>query len=326
MKTKVFCTSTGCLEYAPERYQKMGIGIIRIRVLFEGKEYLEGVDLDPVEFYEKLEKLEDPKKNLPKTAMPTRAEIMAHFDKAIEEGYDEAIVIAISAYLGGTYNLIRMVGEEYADRLKVTVIDSKITCFGEGLLAVKAQPGARKNELRGVQDGALKACVMQVAEKGKEMVNAGLPTDRIVKEIHWMMQHQEFLGVDGKLDYLIYNGRLKGGKAFFGKMLSVCPVVHFSREGECCALCSVRTPKKALHKTCEILKEIIGDRDSKDYILWHTYTGTSLIKTLEEIEGEYGIECNHEPVIVSPVSGCHNGPWLAGYGLLFLRREDEPLE
>ncbi|MBO5334822.1 MAG: DegV family protein, partial [Clostridia bacterium] len=252
----------------------------RIRVLFEGKEYLEGVDLDPVEFYEKLEKLEDPKKNLPKTAMPTRAEIMAHFDKAIEEGYDEAIVIAISAYLGGTYNLIRMVGEEYADRLKVTVIDSKITCFGEGLLAVKAQ----------------------------EMVNAGLPTDRIVKEIHWMMQHQEFLGVDGKLDYLIYNGRLKGGKAFFGKMLSVCPVVHFSREGECCALCSVRTPKKALHKTCEILKEIIGDRDSKDYILWHTYTGTSLIKTLEEIEGEYGIECNHEPVIVSPVSGCHNGP------------------
>ena len=298
MKTKVFCTSTGCLEYAPERYQKMGIGIIRIRVLFEGKEYLEGLDLDPVEFYEKLEKLEDPKKNLPKTAMPTRAEIMAHFDKAIEEGYDEAIVIAISAYLGGTYNLIRMVGEEYGDRLKVTVIDSKITCFGEGLLAVKAQ----------------------------EMVNAGLPTDRIVKEIYWMMQHQEFLGVDGKLDYLIYNGRLKGGKAFFGKMLSVCPVVHFSREGECCALCSVRTPKKALHKTCEILKEIIGDRDPKDYILWHTYTGTSLIKTLEEIEGEYGIQCNHEPVIVSPVSGCHNGPWLAGYGLLFLRREDEPLE
>ena len=298
MKTKVFCTSTGCLEYAPERYQKMGIGIIRIRVLFEGKEYLEGLDLDPVEFYEKLEKLEDPKKNLPKTAMPTRAEIMAHFDKAIEEGYDEAIVIAISAYLGGTYNLIRMVGEEYADRLKVTVIDSKITCFGEGLLAVKAQ----------------------------EMVNAGLPTDRIVKEIYWMMQRQEFLGVDGKLDYLIYNGRLKGGKAFFGKMLSVCPVVHFSREGECCALCSVRTPKKALHKTCEILKEIIGDRDPKDYILWHTYTGTSLIKTLEEIEGEYGIQCNHESVIVSPVSGCHNGPWLAGYGLLFLRREDEPLE
>ncbi len=298
MKRKVFCTSTGCLEYAPQRYREMGIGIIRIHVLFEGKEYLEGIDLDPVEFYEKLEKLEDPKNNLPRTAMPTRTEIQAHFDQAVAEGYDEAIVIVISSAMGGTYNLIRMVAEEYADRIKITVIDSKITCFGEGLLAVKAQ----------------------------EMVNAGVPTETIVKEIQWMMARQEFVGVDGKLDYLIYNGRLKGGKAFFGKMLSICPVVHFTKEGEIVAMASVRTQKKALHKTCEVLKELLGDRDPKDYLLWHIYTGPSLLETLKGIEGEYGIECNHEPVIMSPVSGCHNGPWLAGYGVLFLRREDEPLE
>ena len=298
MKTKVFCTSTGCLEYAPQRYREMGIGIIRVHLFFEGKEYLEGIGLDPVEFYEKLETLEDPKSNLPKTAMPTRAEIQAHFDQAIAEGYDEAIVIAISSAMGGTYNFIRMVAEEYADRIKITVIDSKITCFGEGLLAVKAQ----------------------------EMVNAGLPTERIIKEIEWMQAHQEFFGVVGKLDYLIYNGRLTGGKAFFGKMLSICPVIHFSKDGSISPLCSVRTQKKALHKTCEVLKEILGDRDPKDYLLWHIYTGPSLVKTLSEIEGEYGIECNHEPVIMSPVSGCHNGPWLAGYGVLLLRREDEPLE
>lgn len=35
------------------------------------------------------------------------------------------------------------------------------------VLPVKAQPGAGKNELRGVQDGALKVCVTQVPEKGK---------------------------------------------------------------------------------------------------------------------------------------------------------------
>ena len=72
-KTKVMCTSTGCIEYAPERYRKMGIDIIRVHVLFEGKEYLEGLDLDPVDFYDRLEKLENPKNNLPKTAMPTPA-------------------------------------------------------------------------------------------------------------------------------------------------------------------------------------------------------------------------------------------------------------
>ena len=137
-KKKIFCTSTGCLEYAPERYKDYGIEIIRIHVLFKGQEYLEGLDLDPEKFYAELETLENPKENLPRTAMPTEDEIRAHFEKAIEEGYEEAIVIALSSYLGGTWNLIRLIAEDYQDRIKITVVDSKITCFGEGLLAVLA--------------------------------------------------------------------------------------------------------------------------------------------------------------------------------------------
>ena len=298
IKRKVMCTSTGCIEYAPERYKKYDIDIIRIHVHFKGKEYLEGLDLDPDAFYKELEVLEDAKNNLPKTAMPSPEKIREHFQKAYDDGYREVIVIAISAYLGGTYNLIRLTAEEFADKMNIIVIDSKITCFGEGMLAIKAA----------------------------EMIEKGIPAETILKEIAWMMKHQEFLGVDAKLDYLIYNGRLKGGKALMGKMLNICPVVHFTHDGELCALQSVRTPKKALARTCEILKEMIGDRDPKDYLLWHTYTGPSLLEELVEIEKKYDIHTNHEKVITSPVSGCHNGPWLAGYGLLFLRREDEPLE
>ena len=297
-KIKILCTSTGCIEYAPKRYLELGIDIIRIYFNFMGREYKDGLDLDPVAFYKQLETLEDPRNNLPYTAMPTREDILGHFNKVIDEGYDEAIVIAISSKLGGTYNLIRLIADEFKDRLKITVIDSKITCFGEGLLAIRAA----------------------------EMVKKGLDSDTIVKEIHWMMERQEFLGVAGKLDYLIYNGRLKGGKALMGKMLSICPVLHFSREGEICALQSVRTPKKALARTCELLKEILGDRDEKDYLLWHVYTGPSLLEDLKEIEKKFDIKTNHEDVIMTPVSGSHNGPWLAGYGVAFLRREDEPLE
>ena len=298
IKRKVMCTSTGCIEYAPERYRNLGIDIIRVHVHFNGNEYLEGIDLDPVDFYKQLETLEDPKNHLPYTSMPTREEICAHFDKAYEDGCREVIVIAISSGCGGTYNFIRLIAEEYKDKMDITVIDSKITCFGEGFLAIRAA----------------------------EMINQGIPTETIVKEIHWMMKRQEFIGVDGKLDYLIYNGRLKGGKALMGKMLNICPVIHFSREGEIVSLQSVRTQKKALNQTCEILKEIIGDRAPEDYLLWHIYTGPSLLEQLVEIEKKYDITTNHEDVIMSPVSGAHNGPWLAGYGLALLRREDEPLE
>lgn len=297
-KRKVMCTSTGCIEYAPDRYKDLGIDIIRVHVHFNGKEYLDGLDIDPVDFYKELETLEDPKSNLPYTSMPTREEIVEHFDKAYEEGCKEIIVIAISSGCGGTYNFIRLIAEEYKDKMDITVIDSKITCFGEGLLAIKAA----------------------------EMINKGVPTETVLKELDWMMAHQEFFGIVGRLDYLIYNGRLKGGKALMGKMLSICPVIHFSREGEIVPIQSVRTQKKALNQTCELLKEIIGDRSPEDYLLWHIYTGPSLLEELVEIEKKYDIKTNHEDVIMSPVSGAHNGPWLAGYGVAFLRREDEPLE
>ena len=297
-KIKIMCTSTGCIEYAPERYRNLGIEIIRIHIIFNGKEYKEGLDLDPVDFYNQLETIEDPKNHLPSTALPDTEDIRAAFEKAVAEGYDETIVFTLSSALGGTYNKICIIAKEFEDRIKIHVVDTKITCFGEGLLAVKAA----------------------------EFAAAGMDSERILKETAWMMRRQVFIGIDGRLDYLIYNGRLKGGKAFMGQMLNICPVVHFSKDGEIVALESVRTPKKALARTCELLKEKIGDRDKNDYLLWHVYTGPSMIKILREIEKNYGIETNHESVIMSPVSGCHNGPWLAGYGLAFLRRDDEPLE
>ena len=297
-KIKIMCTSTGCIEYAPERYHNLGIEIIRIHVLFNGKEYREGLDLEPVAFYRELETIEDPKNHLPSTAMPDTEEITGAFEKAIGEGYDEAIILTLSSGLGGTYNKIRLLAEDYRDRIRIHVIDTKTTCFGEGFLAIKAAEFAR----------------------------AGMDSGRIIQELEWMMRRQVFIGVDGKLDYLIYNGRLKGGKAFMGKMLSICPVVHFNPEGEIVALESVRTPRKALTRTCEIIREKIGTRSPDDYLLWHVFTGPSLLETLKEIEEKQGVHTNHEDVIMSPVSGCHNGPWLAGYGLAFLRRMDEPLE
>ena len=297
-RIKIMCTSTGCIEYAPERYRNLGIEIIRIHVLFNGKEYREGLDLEPVAFYRELETIDDPKNHLPSTAMPDTEEITGAFEKAIVEGYNEAIVLTLSSGLGGTYNKIRLLAEDYQNRIRIHVIDTRITCFGEGLLAVKAA----------------------------EFAKAGMDSEQILKEITWMMRRQVFIGVDGKLDYLIYNGRLKGGKAFMGKMLSICPVVHFNPEGEIVALESVRTPRKALTRTCEIIREKIGDRSPEDYLLWHVYTGPSLLETLKEIEEKQGLKTNHEDVIMSPVSGCHNGPWLAGYGLAFIRRADEPLE
>lgn len=47
-------------------------------------------------------------------------------------------------------------------------MDLKLRETDEGVvMAVKASPGSRKNEIRGVIDGQLKVCVTVAAEKGK---------------------------------------------------------------------------------------------------------------------------------------------------------------
>lgn len=297
-KIKIVCTSTGCIEYAPERYRKLGIDIIRVHFFFKDKEYLEGLDLDPVSIYKQMENVKDTKDNLPDTAIPTYEEVATVFKKAIADGYKECIVIALSSYLGGTWNFIRLVAQDFEKDIHIEVVDARITCFPEGYLAIKAQ----------------------------EFANNGMPMDQILKEIAWIKKRQQLIGVDGKLDYLIYNGRLKGGKAYLGKMMGICPVIYFNQEGELAPISNVIGQTGALKKTCQYLKNILGDRDPKDYILYHVYTGTSLLEKLKVIEKHFGIKTNHEDVIMSPVSGCHNGPWLAGYCVDFIRREDEPLD
>lgn len=295
-KVKVICTSTGAINYAPERYQKYNIGTLQIRMTFKGKDYLEG-NMDPVWFYHELEVMDNPKDNLPKTAVPSPLEIAALFDEAIADGYDEVLFFTISTGLGGTFNAVSLVAKDYEDKIKIHVIDTKSAAFLEGIHAVRAA----------------------------EMLEAGYTTEKILAETAWAIRHQEFLGLDGKLDYLIYNGRLKGAKAFMGQMLKICPVLHFNREGEICALESVRTPKKALVRLCEFLQEALGDRDPKDYLLFHIYTGPEFLAMLKETEAKQGIATNHEDVIMTPASGCHNGPWLAAYGLYRIRREDEDI-
>ncbi|WP_158261406.1 MULTISPECIES: DUF167 domain-containing protein [Pirellulaceae] len=47
--------------------------------------------------------------------------------------------------------------------MDINVVDHPEGC----VLDLKAQPGARKTEFRGVQNGAIKVCVTEVAEKGK---------------------------------------------------------------------------------------------------------------------------------------------------------------
>ena len=299
VEKRIVCvTSTSCLSYAPERYKNLGIEQFHIVVNYNNKDYLEGLDLDPKEFFKTLETLEDPKNHLPHSAIPSFESIREKFQSIVDKGYTEAIIITLSSYLGGTFNAIQLVAKEFEEQLKTTMIDSKITGFNEGLLAIQA----------------------------KELVDKGVDTETIVKEIKWSMAHQEFIGVCGSLDYLVYNGRLKGGKAFISKLIHICPVMHFSHEGVLEAFATAVGTKKGAKMAVAKVKELVSNLDPNDYILFRNYSGEHSADMLKEFEEQYDLKPNHEDMIVSPVIGCHVGPYLASYGLFIKRKPEQPLE
>ncbi|MCA9119017.1 MAG: DUF167 domain-containing protein [Planctomycetaceae bacterium] len=78
------------------------------------------------------------------------------------------------------------------------------------VLPVRAQPGSRKSELRGEQDGALKVAVTQVAEKGKAnkaviaflSKQLGLKKSRVELLSGETSHHKRFLVHDSNIEQL----------------------------------------------------------------------------------------------------------------------------
>ena len=87
------------------------------------------------------------------------------------------------------------------------------------ILSVRAQPGARRSEIRGIQDGMLKVCVTQSPEKGKanraivELLckSLGLKKSQI-KLISGETSHQKRFLVHGiTIDKLAQQAKIAGG-------------------------------------------------------------------------------------------------------------------
>lgn len=96
-------------------------------VTFGEKQYLDGVELSPNEFYEKLIKGNE----LPTTSQVSPYAFEEAISKAIEAG-ETPIVITVTSKLSGTYNSARIASLQFDE--KVYLVDSENVCAGEQIL------------------------------------------------------------------------------------------------------------------------------------------------------------------------------------------------
>lgn len=279
MKIKVATTSTGCLDYYNENHN---IDIIRIKLIDENKELLDGIDITADEFYEKLRANPE---WIPRTSTPSIGEVLNYFEQLVQDGYTDVFVTTLSSSLSGTHNSIYQAAQIIKDKLNVVVYDTKTVCFSEGYFALTAE----------------------------KLLNNGKSSEEVISHLDNMKDNNTIFFAVDSLNQLVNNGRLSGAQAFFGKLLKVKPILEVQGTGEIVAVERTRNIKKALKVIANKIKDYTKDRKFFAHIL---YAGESNLKEyfLEILKEELGLENLYEAPS-TPVVGAHIGPDVIGIGI-----------
>ena len=116
----------------PMEYRtKYNIYWLPLLINYSDRQYLDGVDLEPSEMYDRLPT------EIPKTSLPNHSMVSEMFDRIKADGYEKVLAVTISSGLSGTNNMIRVTAEEY-EGLDIFVVDTRNISIGAGLIAIRA--------------------------------------------------------------------------------------------------------------------------------------------------------------------------------------------
>ncbi len=151
------------------------------------------------------------------------------FTAAVEAG-DTVIYIGNALPLSSSINTAAVVARDLTAAhpdARIYCIDSKNTCWGEGMLVMLA--AQMRNEGKSAEE------IVAAVEQKRGFVN-------------------QFVTV-GSLDMLKRAGRVKGSAAFFGNLLGVKPIITSDVDGQNVPILKVKGRNASLDKLVELLGE-----------------------------------------------------------------------
>lgn len=192
MRVHIITDSTS--DITQQQARALGIDVVPLKVIFDGLEYRDGIDIDHTTFYQKLAQ----SRQLPTTTQPSTQEFRRVFEAAPAE---ELVVITIAAALSGTAQSAAIAAADLPGK-RVYLVDSQSATLGLQILVRRAV------QLRdqGLDGRTIAACLER--EK-KDMV---------------------LLALVDTLTYLHKGGRLSKTAALAGGLLGIKPILTL-REG-----------------------------------------------------------------------------------------------
>ena len=258
--------------------KEMGITVLPMPFIIDGKTYYEDISVTQEEFYEKLAQNADVS-----TSQPSVKDVLKYWDKALEDA-DELVYIPMSSGLSGSCSTAQMLSKDYNGR--VQVVDNQRISVTQRQSAVDA---------------------MELAGRG---MNAAQIKELLEQE---KMQSSIYIMLD-TLTYLKKGGRITPAAAALGTALRLKPVLQIQGE-KLDAFTIARTKKQGVAKMINAMetdiKERFGGMENMDHIhieVAHTANEEAAKEFEEELREHFGVK---NEIICNPLSlsvSCHIGP------------------
>ena len=259
-------------EWLTER----NVPVIPLKYTIDGETYEDMNGLSSKEFFQKLRE-----GKMAVTSQVNPDEAKAALEPMLQEGKD-VLHLGFSSGLSGTYNSVRIAGEElknkYPDR-KIIVIDSLCACLGEGILLYYA---------------------LKLKEEGKTI-------EEVAKWVEENKLHVcHFVTVDD-LNHLQRGGRVSKTTAILGTMVQIKPVIHVDNQGYLQVIGKESGRKKSLNKIVDMAAKQAEGWENDIVMITHgdcIEDAQYVAELVEEKMGVTNILINN----IGTVIGSHTGP------------------
>ena len=267
MKTRIIADSTS--DLLPHIRNR--VHTVPLTVNFGNEEYIDGVTIDHISFYEKLTS----SPVLPSTSQAPPAAFAAEYEKARLAG-ESAVVITAASKLSGTYQSAVIAAEDYDN---IYVVDGSSVAIGGGILV----------------------------EYALQLLDSGLSADKIAKKLEKDKSKIFIVAVVDTLEYLKRGGRISKTTAFAGTMLNIKPILSV-HDGEINILRKARGTKQANKILLQEIEKIGLIDNSKPFLLGYTGTSDAFIKKFIEESFTFFNKSDLPYTIIGSVIGTHAGP------------------
>ena len=267
--------------YIPEELiKKYKIHVIPQILHWNRKNFLDGVDIKPVDYYQRLQIASE----IPTTSQPSAGEF-ADFIKEVNKKADSILAILISDKLSGTLDSAYS-AKDMLPGIQIEIVDSMSTSMGLGWIALASA---------------------KAAEQGK-------PFEQVVKLAKSLVPKSRMIFVVDTLEYLHKGGRIGGAKRLMGTVLSVKPLLHL-QDGRIEPLASPRTKQKAITQMLDIIEDEIKGNENVRMAVINALAQEDAANLMEVIQRRFNpIELIKADM--SPVIGTHVGPGTVGVAWL----------